>query len=116
MFRWRRLPSLRLNKKGSLWRGEPEPVPEIRLDPGIQYDFVSRTNSFTKYIVRLRKSHKFREEQDRVFVKGLDTIRAIAASGKKFDTLMVVAENPGLMSNNHILANRTLRVPRDLLE
>lgn len=39
--------------------------------------------SFTKYIVRLRKSRKFREEQERVFVKGLDTIRTIAAAGQK---------------------------------
>ncbi|KAF4664641.1 hypothetical protein FOZ61_000635 [Perkinsus olseni] len=116
MFRCRRLSSLRLSSKGSLWRGEPEPVPAIRLDSGVHYDFVSRTNSFTKYVVRLRKSHKFREEQERVFVKGLDTIRSIAAAGYKFDTLMVVAENSATALEGGIPANRTLRVPRDLLE
>ncbi|EER05580.1 RNA methyltransferase, putative [Perkinsus marinus ATCC 50983] len=72
--------------------------------------------SFTKYIVRLRKSRKFREEQERVFVKGLDTIRTIAAAGQKFDTLMVVAENPSIALEGGVAANRTLRVPRDLLE
>ncbi|KAF4685116.1 hypothetical protein FOZ60_006845 [Perkinsus olseni] len=72
--------------------------------------------SFTKYVVRLRKSHKFREEQERVFVKGLDTIRSIAAAGYKFDTLMVVAENSATALEGGIPANRTLRVPRDLLE
>ena len=102
-------PALRDKLKG------PSPKEQFdRILEGVSYDIKSRSHALVKELALLRRSSDNRREFGKVFVKGAPLIQKLLKEGKRFERILVPAENKFWASWSDQLENG-LKIPRDIL-